>query len=43
MEERIKHLETQLFLLDMKDHWTPADWAGHDKWIAELHQLKGYR
>ena len=38
--ERIEKLETQLFLLSMKDKWTPEDYLLDAKLTAELRELK---
>ena len=40
IEERIDKLETALFYLDMKDHWTPTDHMSYDKMVRELEKLR---
>jgi hypothetical protein len=39
-ETRIAQIETELLLLEYKDHWTPADWAHRTALMQELRQLK---
>lgn len=38
--ERIEKIETALFIMEFKEHWTPADWAERDRLNRELAELK---
>jgi hypothetical protein len=38
--ERIEWLENRLFILSMKDHWTPNDFEQDRQWTNELNELK---
>lgn len=38
---RIEAIERELWLMEYKDHWTPADWAHRAELNRELAQLKG--
>ena len=39
-EQRIEAIERELWLMEYKDHWTPADWAERAKLNKELMELK---
>lgn len=38
--ERIEQLEKQIFLLEMKDHWSYEDYERSYKWRDELRKLR---
>jgi hypothetical protein len=38
--EKIKKIEHELFIMEFKDHWTPADWAERNRLNKELAELK---
>ena len=40
IEEKIEELENQSFLLDMKDHWTPNDFAKSSHLFNQILELK---
>lgn len=40
IKERIEAIERALWIMEFKDHWTPADWAERAKLNAELAKLK---
>ena len=43
MEERnarIEAIERELWLMEFKDHWTPADWARRAELNRELDELR---
>lgn len=43
LEEKIKDIETRLFMLDMKDTWEQADFLKHDTLVEikkELEEMK---
>lgn len=37
--ERLKQLRKELFLLEVKDHWTKEDFAKSDKLVLEIKQI----
>lgn len=39
-KERIEWMEKQIFLLEMKDHWSHEDFEQSRKWYDELRKLK---
>ena len=39
-EERIRQIEKQLFILNMKDNWTTADFQKDNELNRELRELK---
>lgn len=39
-EERIRQIEKQLFILNMKDNWTTADYQKDNELNRELRELK---
>lgn len=36
----IEKVEREIFILECKDHWTPADWEENRKLCAKLRELK---
>jgi hypothetical protein len=40
IKERIAELERNIFMLDMKDHWSAEDYATSREWHRELRELK---
>lgn len=40
-ETRIAEIEHLLFIMEFKDHWTPADWAERAELNRELNELRG--
>ncbi len=38
--ERIEKIETALFIMEFKEHWTREDWAERDRLNRELAELK---
>lgn len=40
IKNRIEEIEYALWIMEFKDHWTPADWTKRDQLNAELYQLK---
>ena len=38
-EERIAQIKEELFVMEFKDHWTPADWAERAELNRELAEL----
>lgn len=40
MAERIERIERELWLMEFKDRWTPADWARRNELNIELNKLK---
>lgn len=40
IKERIEKIESELFCMEFKDHWTPADWAERNKLQKELADLR---
>ena len=40
IRERIETIEREIFYLEMKDHWKPADWAKNNELNRELDRLK---
>ena len=39
--ERIEQIEKALWLMEYKDHWTPADWVERAQLNKELNELRG--
>ena len=39
--ERIEQIERALWLMEYKDHWTPADWTKRAQLNRELNELRG--
>ncbi len=40
IKERIEKIENALWIMEFKDHWTPADWAERNRLNRELAELK---
>ena len=40
IDEKIEKLETQIFYLDMKDHWSNEDFETSHRWHEELRKLR---
>lgn len=40
IKERIEAIEKELWLMEYKDHWTPADWNRRTELNKELAELK---
>lgn len=38
--ERIEAIERELWLMEFKDHWTPADWERRAELNRELNELR---
>lgn len=38
--EKIEKIEHALFIMEFKDHWTPADWAERARLNRELAELR---
>lgn len=36
----IEKVERAIFILECKDHWTPADWRESDRLESKLRELK---
>lgn len=40
IKERIEKIESELFYMEFKDHWTPADWTERVRLQKELADLR---
>ena len=40
IKEKIEKIENALWIMEFKDHWTPADWAERNRLNRELAELK---